>query len=152
MHMILQQIRNQIKDAMRAKDQVLLDTLRGVISACTNELVAKGKKPTDTLAESEVVTVLKRLAKQRADAAEQFANGGRSEMAEKELREKMILEEYLPESASRADIQKVAHAKKAEMNITDASGSGKLMGAIIKEFGGNADGAVVKEVVAGLFS
>jgi uncharacterized protein YqeY len=150
--MILEKIRGQIKDAMRAKDQVLLDTLRGIISSCTNELVAKGKKPTDTLTDLEVVAVLKRLAKQRADSAEQFTKGGRAEMAEKELREKGIIETYLPEQTSREDIERVAQEKKSEMNITDASGAGKLMGAVIKEFGGNADGAVVKEVVSALFA
>ncbi|MDB5188341.1 MAG: hypothetical protein JWO50_861 [Candidatus Kaiserbacteria bacterium] len=150
-HMILEQIRNQIKDAMRARDQLLLDTLRGIISACTNELVSKGRKPTDTLTDSEIITVLKRLAKQRTDAAEQFTKGGRPEMAEKELKEKTIIEQYLPEQTSREDIEKVAKAKKAELGITDSTGAGKLMGAVIKEFEGNADGAVVKEVVASLF-
>ena len=145
-------IREDLKDAMRAKDQMRVDTLRGALAAFTNELVAKGRKPTDELTEQEILAVLKRLAKQRKDSAEQFTNGGRPELAEKEIAELALLEAYLPASASREDIEKVARAKKEELGITDAAGSGKLMGAIIKEFGGNADGAVVKEVVASLFT
>ena len=150
--MILEQVRTQIKDAMRAKDQVALDTLRGIISACTNELVAKGRKPTDTLTEPEVITVIKRLAKQRTDAIEQFTKGGRPELAEKEAREKTIVEQFLPTMASREEVERVAQEKKTELGITDASGAGKLMGAVIKALGGNADGGVVKDVVNGLVS
>ena len=78
-------IREDLKDAMRAKDQMRVDTLRGALAAFTNELVAKGRKPTDELTEQEILAVLKRLAKQRKDSAEQFTNGGRPELAEKEI-------------------------------------------------------------------
>jgi uncharacterized protein YqeY len=148
--MIKDKIREDLKDAMRAKDQVKVDTLRGALAAFTNELVAKGKKPTDELDEKDIVTVMKRLAKQRKDSAEQFEKGGRPELAEKEKTELKIIEEYLPQMASREEIEKVALAKKEEMQV-DAAGQGKLMGAVLKELGGNADGALVKEVVASLF-
>lgn len=146
------QIREDLKNAMRAKDQLRVDTLRGILSACTNELVAKGRKPTEELTELEMLAVVKRLAKQRKDSIEQFEKGGRSEMAEKEKQELTIIEQYLPASASRDDIERVAKAKLAEMGALDKAGAGKLMGAIIKEFAGNADGAVVKEVVESLLS
>ena len=146
------QIREDLKTAMRAKDQIKVDTLRGFLSAFTNELVAKGKKPTDELTEAEMITVLKRLAKQRKDSAEQFEKGGRTDMAEKEKVELTIIEVYLPQLVSREEVLKVAEAKKAELGITDASGAGKLMGAVIKALEGNADGAVVKEVVTSLFA
>ena len=121
-----------------------------MLAAFTNELVAKGKKPTEELAEPEMITVLKRLAKQRKDSAEQFTAGGRPELAEKELMELKIIEAYLPQMASREDIEKVAREKMAELNV-DAAGQGKLMGAVIKALGGNADGTLVKEVIASLF-
>ena len=149
--MLTQRIREDMKDAMRAKDQVRLDTLRGALAAFTNELVAKGRKPTEELSDAEVVTVLKRLGKQRKDSAEQFTKGNRPELAAKEMAELKIIEAYLPQSASREDIEKVARAKMAELGITDKSGTGKLMGAVIKEFAGSADGNDVKEVVQSLF-
>ena len=148
--MITQQIRSEISVAMKARDQVRLDTLRGAVTAFTNELVAKGRKPTDELSDAEAVAVLKRLAKQRKDSMEQFEKGGRAELAAKEGQELKIIEAYLPQTASREDIEKVAKAKIAELGVIDASGMGKLMGAIIKEFAGNADGNDVKEVVAQL--
>lgn len=149
--MLTDSIRTAMKEAMKAKDDLRVQTLRGALAAFTNELVAKGKKPTDTLSDAEIVTVLKRLAKQRKDSAEQFEKGGRKEMAEKELKELEIIEAYLPQGASREEIEKVARAKKEEMAV-DASGKGKLMGAVIKEFGGAADGALVKEVIDSLFA
>lgn len=149
--MLIQTIKNDMKDAMKAKDSLKVDTLRGAIAACTNELVAKGKKPTDEVDDTMALTVLKRLAKQRKDAAEQFEKGGRPELAEKEMTELKIIEAYLPQMASREEIEKVARAKKEELGVTDASGVGKLTGAVMKELGGNADGNDVKEVIATLF-
>jgi uncharacterized protein YqeY len=150
--MITQQIRSEIPVAMKARDSVKLDTLRGAVTAFTNELVAKGRKPTDELTDAEAVGVLKRLAKQRKDAMEQFEKGGRPELVEKEGAELKILEAYIPQGTPRAEIERVAKAKKDELGVTDASGIGKLTGAVMKEFAGNADGNDVKEVVAALFN
>src|SRR5271154_5944740 len=108
--MLAQKIRDDMIGAMKAKDQVRLDTLRGAIAAFTNELIAKGKKPTEEIADADAVTVLKRLGKQRKEAAEVYEKGGRKELAEKELSELKILESYLPQMASREEIEKVARA------------------------------------------
>ncbi|HWO07189.1 MAG TPA: GatB/YqeY domain-containing protein [Candidatus Paceibacterota bacterium] len=148
--MLVDQIKSDMKDAMKAKDDLRVQTLRGAIAAFTNELVAKSKKPTDAVDDAMAMTVLKRLSKQRKDSAEQYEKGGRPELAEKEMKELAIIESYLPQMASREDIEKVARAKKEEMGV-DAAGKGKLMGAVMKEFAGNADGGVVKEVVDSLF-
>lgn len=148
--MLMDTIKTDLKEAMKARDDLRVQTLRSVIAGFTNELVAKGMKPTDAVDDAMAMTVVKRLTKQRKDSAEQFEKGGRPELAQKEMAELKILEAYLPQMASREDIEKVARAKKEEMNV-DAAGKGKLMGAVIKEFGGNADGSVVKEVIDSLF-
>ncbi len=150
--MLTTQIRADMVAAMKAKDRVEVNTLRGAMTAFTNELVAKGRKPTDELADSEAVAVLKRLAKQRKEAADVYAKGGRAELAEKELAELKIIEAYLPHMASETDIEKVARAKMAELGVADVSGIGKLTGIVMKEFGGNADGQVVKTVLARLLN
>ena len=129
--------------AMKARDDLRVQTLRGALAAFTNELVAKGKKPTEELDDKDAVTVLKRLAKQRKEAAGVYEKGGRAELAEKESEELKIIQEYLPQMAGPEEIEKVARAKMAE-GITD---SGKLTGAVMKEFAGNADGAMVKEII-----
>jgi hypothetical protein len=148
--MITQQIRSEIGAAMKARDTIRLNTLRGAVTAFTNELVAKGRKPTEELNDADAVIVLKRLAKQRKDSIEQFEKGGRADLVEKESAELKIIEAYLPVGASRADIERVAKLKIVELGVTDVSGIGKLTGAIMKEFAGTADGNDVKEIVMDL--
>jgi uncharacterized protein YqeY len=150
--MDITQIREDLKSAMRAKEQLKVDTVRGVITAFTNELVAKGRKPTDSLTADEMLAVMKRLAKQRKDSIEQFEKGGRPEMAEKEKQELTILEGYLPQMASPEAVEAAAKAVIAEAGPVDASAAGKLTGAVMKKLGGNADGAVVREILQRLLS
>lgn len=150
--MLTKQIRTDMVAAMKAKDSVRVNTLRGAITAFTNELVAKSRKPTEELEDADAVTVLKRLAKQRKEAAEVYTKGGRAELAEKELEELKVIEAYLPQMASEADIEKVAKAKMTELGVIDASGIGKLTGVVMKEFAGTADGQVVKAVLAKLLA
>jgi uncharacterized protein YqeY len=145
-------IREKIKEAMIAKDPVKLNVFRGILSAFTNELVAKGKTPQDTLTDDECITVIKRLAKQRKDSIEQFEKGGRPELAAAEKEELVVIETLLPASMSKEDIKKIAEAKKAEMGLTDKTKMGMLMGAVIKETKGAADGADVKQIVEELFA
>ena len=149
--MLTAKVRTDMIFAMRARDDLRVQTLRGALAAFTNELVAKGKKPTEELVDADAIIVLKRLAKQRKEAAEQYEKGGRAELAQKEASELKIIEGYLPQMASREDVEKIARAKKEELGV-NASGAGKLTGAVMKELQGNADGALVKEVVASLFS
>ena len=150
--MLTANIRSGMTAAMKARDSLRVDTLRGALAAFTNELVAKGRKPTEELADNDAIAVLKRLGKQRREAADVYAKGSRAELAEKELSELKIIEEYLPQMIGREEIEKVARAKKDELGVTDASGAGKLTGAIMKELAGRADGNEVKEVVQKLLT
>lgn len=150
--MLKSQIQEDMKAAMKAKDSVRVQTLRGALAAFTNELVSKSMKPTDEVSDPMAVMVLKRLAKQRKDSAEQFINGNRPELAAKENEELAILETYLPKGASKEEIEAVARAKMSELGVTDAAGLGKLTGVVMKEFAGRADGNDVKEVLQKLFS
>jgi len=146
-----EQIRNEIKEAMKSKDTVRLNVLRGVLTAFTNELVATGKTPQDELDDDMALAVIKRLAKQRKDSIEQFEKGGRKDLADKEREELIHLEKFLPETMNKDDIKKIAEAKKAELGVEDRSKMGMLMGAIMKELKDKADGGDVKEVVESLF-
>jgi len=146
-----EKIKEDMKAAMLAKDELKLMTLRGLLSAFTNELVAQKKKPTEMLDDEAVLRVINRASKQRKDSIEQFEKGGRPELAESEKAELEIIQEYLPQMMSIDEIRKVAEAKKSEMGIDDESKKGQLMGAIMKELKGKADGGDVKEVVEGLF-
>lgn len=134
-----------------AKDAVLLKTLRGMVSAFTYELGAKGKTPQDILSDEEVITVITRLAKQRKDSIEQFKKGSREDLVAEEEAELAILEKYLPKMMERSEVESIAKNKKEELGITDGAKKGMLMAALMKELKGKADGMVVKEVVDSLF-
>ena len=144
-------IKEQLKEALRARDEVRLRTIRGMLTSFTNELVATGKKPQDTLDDASALAVIKRLAKQRKDSIEQYVAGNREDLASVERDELVVLDGYLPQMMSQDEIRPVAEAKKAELGVEDKSGMGKLVGAIMKELQGKADGTDVKEVVESLF-
>lgn len=149
--MIQDKIKEGIKEAMKAKDSVRLDTLRGMSTAFTNELVAKGKTPQDTLTDEDAQTVMMRLAKQRRDSIAQYRSGGREDLATEEEAQLKIIEAYLPQMMSREEIEVLARAKQEELNVTDKAKAGQLTGTIMKDLKGKADGMLVKEVVESLF-
>lgn len=141
-----------MKDAMRAKDSVKLGVVRGLISACTNEAINKSKGPDGVLTDEEVLTVVARAAKQRKDSIEQFVAGGRPELAEGEKAELAIIETMLPAQMSNDEIVAAAKAKAAELGITDKTKANQLMGMLMKDLKGRADGNAVKAVVDGMFA
>lgn len=147
-----EKIQNQIPEAMRAKDQVRLTTLRGVLASFVNELVALKRKPTEKLSDTEAISVIRRLVKQRKDSIEQFKKGNREDLVKNEEAELKILEEFLPAQMSEEKIKEIVLNKKEELKITDKSKAGQLMGAVIKETKGEADGALVKKIVDSLLS
>ena len=149
--MIQSTFKEEIKKAMLARDTVRLNTLRGVSAAFTNELVAKGMKPQDELADEDCLTVIRRLVKQRKESIEQFKAGDRQDLVDSESAELAILETYLPQMMSQDEIRKIAEAKKIELGITDKTKMGVFMGTLMKELKGRADGGDVKIVVESLF-
>lgn len=146
------ELKEQMKDAMRAKDTVRLNVIRGLISAMTNEAVTKGKGPDGVLTEDEVLTVITRASKQRKDAIEQFEKGGRPELAESEKAELAIITAMLPAQMSRDEVVAAATAKATELGITDKTKANQLMGMLMKDLKGRADGTLVKEVVDSMFA
>jgi uncharacterized protein YqeY len=150
--MIHESIKAGIPDAMRAKDAVRLQTLRSLTSAMTNEAVAKKRKPDAFLTDDEAMVVLKRAANQRKDSITQFEAAGRHELAEPEKLELAIIESMLPEQLSREEVEAAVKSKMLEMNVTSKADMGKFMGAVMQELGGQADGAMVKEIINGLLT
>lgn len=146
--MLQTQLKEDMKAALKAREEVRLTTLRGLLSACTNELVALKRKPDEALEDDAVLAVIKRAVKQRRDSIEQFEKGGRDDLASKEKEELEILEAYLPAQASREDVEAAVDKALANLGDVDPSKMGIVVGAAMKELQGNADGALVKEVVS----
>lgn len=146
------QIKDELKIAMKAHDAVKLRTVRSMLTAFTNELVATGSTPQGTLADDKVLGVIKRLAKQRKESIVQFEAAGRTDLSEPEKEELVVLESYLPQMMSREEIRPIVEAKIAELGAPDKSKMGMLIGSLMKEFQGKADGGDVKAVVEELLN
>ena len=140
-------LRTTLKEAMKAKDEVRLRTVRSIMTACTNELVATSRTPQDELKDEEVIAVIKRLAKQRKESITQYEAAGRPELAAPEKEELVVLEAYLPTMMTRDQIRPVVEAKIKALGSVDKSKLGILIGSLMKELAGKADGADVKAVV-----
>ncbi|OGG92781.1 hypothetical protein A2609_03235 [Candidatus Kaiserbacteria bacterium RIFOXYD1_FULL_47_14] len=145
-------LKQSIPDALRAHDEVRLRTLRSLVTAMTNEVVAKKRKPNEYLNDDESIVVLKRAASQRKDSIEQFEKASRNDLADPEKVELAIIESYLPSQMNREEIEKIARAKMAELGVSSKADMGKFIGAVMKECEGRADGGDVKAVVDNLFA
>ena len=150
--MLHEDIKGSLKDAMKAREEVRLRTIRSMLTAFMNELVATGKKPQELLGDTEVLAVIKRLAKQRKDSIEQFMGAGRDELAQVEKDELAVLETYLPTLMSRDAIKPLAEAKIAALGVTDKSKMGIIVCSLMKDLNGKADGADVKAVIEELLA
>lgn len=134
-------IKNQSIEAMRARDIVRLETLRGLIALFSNELIAK-KSSAPFLDDESASVLIKRSVKQHQDSIEQFEKGGRKDLVKKESAELKILKAFLPAMMSRDEIKKFIETKKIPKE-----NSGKFIGEVMKELKGRADGALVKVVI-----
>lgn len=150
--MLHEQIKNSIKEAMKARDQVKLEVLRGLVTAFTNELVATKRTPQDMLTDEEALAVITRASKQRKDSIDQFTKGGRMDLVEGEQAQLAVIEEYLPKLMDKSEVEKIVEAKYAELEIKDPTKKGMFMASVMKDLKGKADGSIVKEVVDKLYS
>ena len=147
-----EQIKGELKEAMKAKDAIKLAAVRNMLSTFTNEAVATGKTPQDFLDDEQTLGVIRRLSKQRKDSIAQFTDAGRMDLVEPEQAELAVLEHYLPQMMSRDMIKPIVEAKKADLQITDKAKAGQLMAAVMAELKGKADGTDVKAVVDEMLS
>ncbi|MBI4118551.1 MAG: GatB/YqeY domain-containing protein [Parcubacteria group bacterium] len=147
-----EKIKSDVKEALKARNQLKLSFARNLLAAFTNELVAKRQKPDGILSDEDALAVIRRLAKQRRDSIEQFQAGGRNDLVEKEQAELAYLNAYLPQMMSREEVLAVAEKKKTALRVSQKSDMGKLMGAVMAELRGKADGMVVKEVIDSLLT
>jgi uncharacterized protein YqeY len=146
-----EQIKNNIKESMKAGDKVRLEVMRGLVTAFTNELVATGKTPQDFLDDEQALVVITRLSKQRKDSIEQFTKGNRMDLVDVEKSQLAILEEFLPKLMEKSEIEKFVSQKISETGSVDPTKKGMFMASLMKDLKGKADGSIVKEVVDQLF-
>ena len=140
-------ISEDIKTAMKAKDKVRLNTVRSIKKVIIEDESTVRGKGQDALTEEQELAVLTRLTKQRKDAIAQYNNANRPDLAEKEAAELAIIDEYLPEQISDADIEAIIDGLIAKTGASSAKDMGKVMGPAMKELKGRADGGKVQAIV-----
>ncbi|MEL6491324.1 MAG: GatB/YqeY domain-containing protein [Cyanobacteria bacterium J06621_3] len=140
-------ISDEIKTAMKAKDKLRLETVRGikkVILEKESTIRADGR---EALTEEEELAVVMQLAKQRRDSIKQFTDAGREDLADKEAKELKILEEYLPAQMSDAEVEAAVEAVIAQVGASGPRDMGKVMGPVMQKLKGKADGGKVQALV-----
>jgi uncharacterized protein len=133
-----------VKSAMRDKDQMKLNTLRFLQSAVKNREIEMRPNP---ITEDEVMGVIKKLVKQRKESIEQYQNGGRQDLADQEASELKILESYLPAQMSRDQIEKLVADVISAVGAKTVKDMGPVMKEVIARSKGTADNKTVSEVI-----
>ncbi len=141
-----EQIKNDIKEAMRAKDTAKRDTLRNLNAAIKQIEVDERRELSDT----DVEAVLMKYAKQREDAKVQFADAGRDDLVAKEEAELAIVKSYLPEPLDEAELEAIIKEIIAQTGAQSIKDMGKVMGAAKAKVGSRADGGTISKMVKGL--
>lgn len=142
---LFDQISEDIKSAMLARDKVALEALRGIKKEFLEAKTAKGSN--GELPDDKALAIIRKLLKQRRDSAEIYTQNGRPELAEAELAESHVLERYLPKQLSEEELMPIVRATAQENGITDPKQGGRLVGILCKQLAGKADGKLIGEVV-----
>lgn len=143
--MLTDRIGADMKSAMLAKDAVRLGALRMLKSAIEYHKIEKKQ---ESLADADVVAVIKKQIKQRQDSIEGFEKGGRADLVEKEKAELAILKSYLPEELTEAQIAEIVQAVVAELGAKTKADMGKVIKAVQAKTAGRADNRIVSQLVA----
>ena len=144
-----EQIIADVKTAMKAGDKDKVSTLRMVHSAIKNKEIEV--RPKD-LTEQDVLSVLKKLSKQRKDSIEQFQKAGRDDLVQKEQKELQFLEEYLPQQMGEAEVKAAVEEAIKESGATSMKDMGKVMQAVLAKTDGAADNKLVSQLVKSLLA
>lgn len=147
---LFDKISADIRTAMLAKDKVRLETLRGIKKEFLEAKTAKGAD--GTLTDDKAVQILSKMAKQRKETAQIYSEQNRPELAENELAEAAVIEEYLPKQFSDEELTAALKEIIAQVGATSPREMGKVMGVASKALAGRADGRVISAKVKELLS
>ena len=141
-------LERDVKEALRARENERLQTLRMLLAEVKNKSIELGRD----VDRDEFTGLVRKAIKQRQEAAQQFEQGGRPELREKEMREAALLERYLPAQASEDDVRQAIRAMVAERGLSGPAAMGQVMKEMLKRFGGAADGATVSRLAREVLS
>ena len=138
---IKERLEADMKDALRARDRLRLETIRGARGAIRNREIEVG----GALDEAGMLRVIRGLSKQRSEAIEQYRQGGRADLVEKETAEQVVLDAYLPAAPDAAEVESAVRAAIAELGAASPKDMGRVMKAALERLGPVADGKQVSE-------
>ncbi len=141
----IQQLKADMKAAMKAREKDKLQTIRTLLASLKNARIDKG----DDLDEDDVVSVLSTEAKKRREAAEAYAEGGRQELADKEEAELEVIKGYLPPEMTDEEAEALVDEAIAKTGASSKADMGKVMGYVMPKVKGRYDGSKVKDIVLG---
>jgi uncharacterized protein YqeY len=147
---LFEKVSEDIKDAMRAKDKIRLEALRGIKKEFLEAKTAKGAD--GELTDENAIKIIQKMVKQRRDSAEIFQGQGRADLAEKELAEVAAIEPYLPKQLSQEELEAKLKEIISQVGATGASDMGKVMGVATKALAGLAPGKAISETVKKLLA
>lgn len=147
---LFETISEDIKSAMKARDKVRLETLRNIKKVFLEAKTAPGAN--DTLEDAQALKILQKLAKQGKESAATFQQANRQDLADGELAQVNVIEEYLPKPLTNEEIEAQVKAIIAQTGATSMKEMGKVMGIASKQMAGKADGRVILEVVKKLLA
>jgi gatB/yqey domain protein len=139
-----------LKEAMKAKDTVALESLRAIKSAILLARTEAGAS--EELSEADELKLLQKLVKQRKDSAALYTQQGRNDLAELELAQMAVIEKFLPAQLSEAEVEEALKGIIAQVGATSPKDMGKVMGAATKQLAGKADGKLISDIVKKLLS
>lgn len=143
-------ISNDIKEAMKAKDKVALDTLRNIKKVLLEAKTAPGAG--DTVSDETAIKLIGKLAKQGKESAELYSSQNRPDLAQEELAQVAIMEKYLPKQMSEDEIKAALETIVASVGANGPQDMGKVMGVATKQLAGKADGKVISAIVKQLLN
>ena len=147
---LFETISEDIKSAMKARDKVRLETLRNIKKVFLEAKTAPGAN--DTLEDAQALKILQKLAKQGKESAATFQQANRQDLADGELAQVNVIEEYLPKPLTNEEIEAQVKAIIAQTGATSMKEMGKVMGIASKQMAGKADGRVISEIVKKLLA
>jgi len=148
--MLFDQISNDIKEAMKARDKVRLEALRNIKKVFIEAKTAPGAN--DTLEDAQALKILQKLAKQGHDSADLYTSQNRPDLAEEEMAQVNVIESYLPKQMSEEEIEAVVKDIIAQTGAQSMKEMGKVMGIASKQLAGKADGKKISEIVKKLLA
>ncbi len=147
---LTEQITQEIKVAMKAKDKVALEALRGIKKELIEANTAKGAA--DEVGEDEGLKILQKMVKQRKDAASIFKEQGRQDLVDKEMAEIEVISKFLPEQITGDELENLVQSIVEKSGAQSMKEMGKVMGMASKELGGKADGKEIADLVKKILS